>query len=190
MVLLESMGLTQLAPISSGAVWDVDPYNWRSAGVFGKTISWGLAGWERILANDTLVAELKQAVAETKSLRPYMFGDYYPLTDTTSSLRDWAAYQFHLPPGASHPLIGGKDGTDTAAAESGFAVYFRRPAAPASTMPAGLLALDAKSKYDVTLFHGYTASGPQVTKSGAELTQWDVVLQPNTCVLLRYAKAA
>ena len=33
-----------VAPISSGAVWDVDPYNWRTAGVFGKTISWGLAG--------------------------------------------------------------------------------------------------------------------------------------------------
>ena len=183
------MGLTQLAPISSGAVWDVDPYNWRSAGVFGKTISWGLAGWKRILANDTLVAELKQAVAETKSLRPYAFGDYYPLTNTTSSMSDWAAYQFHLPTDSSVPHIGGKDGIDTAAADSGFAVYFRRPSAAVSAMPAGLLALDAQSKYDVKLFHDYTASG-QVTKTGAELTQWDIVLQPNTCVLLRYVKAA
>ena len=30
---VQSMGLTQLAPISSGAAWDVDPYNWRSAGI-------------------------------------------------------------------------------------------------------------------------------------------------------------
>ena len=184
------MGLTQLAPISSGAVWDVDPYNWRSAGVFGKTISWGLAGWQRILANETLVAELKQAVAETKSLRPYAFGDYYPLTNTTSSLADWAAYQFHLPTGASPPPVGDKDEANTAAADSGFAVYFRRPGATASTMPAGLLALDAQGKYDVTQFLGYTARGPPTTHTGAELMKLDVVLQPNSCVLLRYAKAA
>lgn len=183
------MGLTQLAPISSGAVWDVDPYNWRSAGVFGKTISWGLAGWQRILGNDTLVAELKQAVAETKSLRPYAFGDYYPLTNTTSSLSDWAAYQFHLPTSTFRPLIQDRDGTHIAAADSGFAVYFRRPAATASTMPAGLLGLGAQTKYVVTLYHGYTVSGPHVIKTGAELTQWDVELRANTCVLLRYAKA-
>ena len=183
------MGLTQLAPISSGAVWDVDPYNWRSAGVFGKTISWGLAGWQRILGNDTLVSELKQAVAETKSLRRYAFGDYYPLTNTTSSLSDWAAYQFHLPTGESSLAVEDKDETIDPTAGSGFAVYFRRPAATASTMPAGLLALDIHSKYDVTLFHGYTASGSPVTKTGAELTQWDVALEPNACVLLRYEKA-
>lgn len=184
------MGLTQLAPISSGAVWDVDPYNWRSAGVFGKTISWGLAGWQRILANETLVDELKQAVAETKSLRPYAFGDYYPLTNTTSSLADWAAYQFHLPAGTTPPPVGDKDEARNVPADSGFAVYFRRPAAAASTMPAGLLALDAQSQYDVTMFHGYTASGPPATHTGAELTQLDVALPPNSCVLLRYVKAA
>ena len=184
---VQTMGLTQLAPISSGAVWDVDPYNWRTAGVFGKTISWGQAGWQRILANETLVHQLELAVAETKSLRPFMLddSDYYPLTHTNVDLTQWAAYQFHRPSSAA-------DGSG----EAGFAMYFRRPGSPQPTMAAGLLALTADVKYSVTMHHGYEASGPAVTKTGQELALMPIALDANDparshngCVLLRYELA-
>jgi hypothetical protein len=173
------MGLTQLAPISSGAVWDVDPYNWRTAGVFGKTISWGLAGWQRILGNETLVGQLELAVAETKSLRPFMLEDYYPLTHTNIDLAQWAAYQFHRPSSTPSTTTGGSG-------EAGFAMYFRRPGSPQATMAAGLLALTTGAKYTVTLHHGYVASGPATTVTERELAAMSVVLEPNGCMLLRY----
>ena len=180
---VQTMGLTQLAPISSGAVWDVDPYNWRTAGVFGKTISWGLAGWQRILANATLVRQLELAIAETKSLRPFMLEDYYPLTHTNVDLTQWAAYQFHR-------------GDGEEAGEAGFAMFFRRPNSLEPTMVAGLLALTDDAKYSVTMHHGYEASGPAVTKSGQELALMPIELDANGparshngCVLLRYTRS-
>jgi hypothetical protein len=173
---VQTMGLTQLAPISSGAVWDVDPYQWRTAGVFGKTISWGLKGWRRILANETLVSQLELAVAETRSLRPFMLEDYYPLTHTNTNLSQWAAYQFHRGNGAE----GG---------EAGFAMYFRRPESTEPTMAAGLLALTADTKYTVTLHHGYVASGSPKTMTGRDLIAVPIALEQNGCVLLRYARS-
>ena len=183
------MGLTQLALISSGAVWDVDPYNWRTAGVFGKTISWGLAGWQRILGNETLVGQLELAVTETKSLRPFMLEDYFPLTHTNVDLAQWAAYQFHR--SSSTPST-----TTGMSGEAGFAMHFRRPGSPQPTMAAGLLALTADVKYSVTMHHGYEASGPAVTKTGQELALMPIALDANDparshngCVLLRYELA-
>jgi len=38
------MGLTAFAPISAGGVGGWDPYTWRSSGVVGRTISWGVSG--------------------------------------------------------------------------------------------------------------------------------------------------
>ena len=46
------------------------------SGIFGKTISWGRAGWQRIMGNQTLIAQLKLAVSETKSLREFLGSEY------------------------------------------------------------------------------------------------------------------
>lgn len=181
---VQSMGLTQLAPISSGAVWDVDPYNWRSAGIFGKTISWGYSGWQRIIANATLVAQLKLAIAETKSLREFELEDYYPLTHTTLDLSQWAGYQFHRPP---KRYIWSSTIQTT---EAGFAMYFRRPSSSVTSMVSGLLALADEGKYEVSMFHGYQISGPVTKYSGTELSSLRITLEPNQSLLLRYRRTA
>ena len=69
-----SMGVSLILPISSGATCGgstgaIDPYEWRSAGVVGKAISWGPATWEAIVADATLLAQARAAVAETKRIR-------------------------------------------------------------------------------------------------------------------------
>jgi alpha-galactosidase len=39
----------------------------------------------------------KKMMSEYKKARPYFYGDYYPLTDITTSDKDWTAYQLNRP---------------------------------------------------------------------------------------------
>ena len=182
-----SMGLTQLAPVSSGAVWGIDPYNWRSAGVVGKTISWGLTGgacggWQSIMRNATAIAQLKLAVAETKSLREFAIdGDYFPLTPTTIALTDWAAYQFHKPQECPKPGV--------CMGNNGFAMFFRRHEAEQTSMSAGLLGLSPSAHYDVVTHHGFAPDGAPTTYSGEELSKLIVKLGKGKSLLLMYTPA-
>ena len=182
-----SMGLTQLAPVSSGAVWGIDPYNWRSAGVVGKTISWGLTGgacggWQSIMRNATAIAQLKLAVAETKSLRQFAIdGDYFPLTPTTIALTDWAAYQFHKPRACPKPGV--------CMGNNGFAMFFRRHEAEQTSMPAGLLGLSPSAHYDVVTHHGFAPDSAPTTYSGEELSKLAVELGKGESLLLTYTPA-
>jgi len=101
-----SMALSWFAPISAGAVWSLEPYRWRSAGILGKTISWGLSGgagapvgWTQIMTNATSKVQLRLAIAETQSLRPIALADdskYHVLTNITARRTDRAAYELIL----------------------------------------------------------------------------------------------
>lgn len=96
-----SMGVSLVLPISSGATCGgstgaIAPYEWRSAGVVGKAISWGPATWEAIIGDPSLLAQARAAVAETKRIRLIgIEGDYYPLSNITADDRVNVAYQFH-----------------------------------------------------------------------------------------------
>ena len=171
------------------------------------------SGWQRIVANQSLVAELQLAVAETKSLREFMLADYYPLTQTNVrscqqrsdlpridaalwcggsqvDLSQWAAYQFHR---QQQVKAGGEEEDDDEAeqaAEGGFAMYFRRPLSEEPSMAAGLLALDPTATYSVSMFHSYVATGAAVSMNGAKLGRMQIPLEKNGCVLLRYARSS
>lgn len=165
-----SMGLSQFAPISSGAVFSTDPYLWRSAGVVGKTISWGSAGWQSIVSSQSQIALLNEAVVETQSLRHVaIYGDYYPLTDVSSlSETTWAAYQFDL------------------AGQEGFGVYFRNSNATDPSMVSQLQGLSSTKRYSVTTFTNYSVDGPPSVLSGTELADMTIHLNQKQSRLIKY----
>ena len=167
-------GITQFAPVSSGAVFGTDPYLWRSAGVVGKTISWGEAYWREVLSNGQNITRLKQAVAETQAIRAVaLSGDFYPLTATFGSDADWAAYQIDVPGGQGE----------------GFAFYFRNQGCAAEpSMPAQLQALEPGASYVVTRYSGYVPDGPTVTMTAAELAATPVTLPLAASMLLKYTR--
>ena len=169
-----SVGLSLFAPVSSGAVCDTDAFSWRSAGVVGKTISWGEEGWRRILASPTKSAELRLAIAETKALRQLALeGDLYPLTPVDPLTTTWTAYQFHRPEHGD-----------------GFAMFFRNPDCEAASMTAGLRGIDPNASYAVQLHYNYTATGPPTTWTGNELAVMNVGISRASSLLLKYAASS
>ena len=178
-----TIGLAHFAPVSSGAVWGVSPYAWRSSGITGKTITWGKAGWEQIMANATLRTALRSAVNETLALRPYVeAGDFYALTPVTNDARAWAGYQFHAP-----ELDGG----------SGFLMLFRRCQSPTPSFALSEVAgLSPATSYTLHLHHGFAADGarsvpdaPVRRLTGADLRLARVELPPCSAALAFYGPA-
>ena len=174
--------LSWFSPISAGAVWSIEPYRWRSAGILGKTISWGLSGgagapvgWTQITKNATSKAQLRLAIAETQSLRPIALADdsqYHVLTNITALRTDWAAYMFD-------------SAADRAA---GFAFFFRRPHAAQASMVAGLRGLTGGASYSVERFVGYEKAGLPEKMAGAALTALRVALPQKGSLLLRWKR--
>ena len=169
-----TVGLTQFAPVSSGAVFGTDPFLWRSAGVVGKTISWGDSYWHEVISTAQNITRLRQAVAETKGLRPVALkGNFYPLTAVYGLTTEWAAYQFNVP---------GEGG-------EGFAFYFRNEdCVEQSSMPTRLQALVPDAIYAVTKSTDYLPDGPAIRISGTELAVMPITLGVAGSMLLKYAR--
>ena len=153
-------------------MFGTDPFLWRSAGVVGKTISWGESYWREVVSNAHNITRLKHAVTETKSIRVVALrGDFYPLTAAFGLREEWAAYQFHVP------------------GEQVFTFYFRNEGcATQPSMSALLQALDPNATYSVTKFTEYLADGPASNVSGADLATMPVSLPVAGSMLLKYVR--
>ena len=176
-----SMGLTSFAPVSGGAVFGWGAYAWRSAGVVGKAISWGLAGWQALAASADDMALLRAGVAETVRLRDAALrGDFYALTPITNAAGVWAAYQFHCDAAlVAECRAGGPT--------RGFVMAFRRAGAPAPALAAGLRRIPAGGSFRVTWrVDGYNVSDAR-EMPGAELAQLQLALNETGSVLVEYA---
>jgi alpha-galactosidase len=103
-------------------------------------------GWE-LTPSFNLQAALED-VAEFRSLRDYLYGDYYPLTPYATGDDAWAAFQWDRPEG-----------------RDGIVLAFRRPMATATSVTAKLQGLEAGADYEVS-FEDY---GVTVVRSGKEL---------------------
>ena len=68
---------------------------------------------------------LKRAIAEAKRIRKYYYGDFYVLSDVTTSARDWCVWQYHRP-----------------AEQDGIVIAFRRHESPYSALTAELRGMD------------------------------------------------
>jgi len=105
-------------------------------------------GWE--LNGSFNLNQAHEAIAEFKALRPYFYGDFYPLTEYSTSDEAWAAFQWDRPEQGD-----------------GIALAFRRPQAAGSSITVRLHNLEAEGHYDIT-FDDY---GITLMKSGRELTE-------------------
>jgi len=82
-------GLNLYLPCSSTGSGEPDIYDFRSA------LSGGIClGWNSY-ATDFPVEQAKRLIDEFKQLRPFFYGDFYPLTSYSIGDDVWMAYQFH-----------------------------------------------------------------------------------------------
>lgn len=161
----QTAGLSPWVPLHTAAVWSFSPYAFRSA------MSTGVVIYCSILDADFPDADAKKALAELRSLRPYMLGDFYPLVPLTVAYHDWCAYQYHRPE-----------------EDDGFAVFLRRHESPYTTLKASLHGIDEGANYRVSLSETFIES-PRQVMSGKALASISLSTadKPGS-VLIRYRK--
>ncbi len=102
-------------------------------------------GWNLYLP-DFPVERARELVAEYKRLRPFFYGDYYPLTAHSTADDVWMAYQFHR-----------ED------LKEGMFLAFRRPESRCPSVRLRLGGLRPQAEYELDL------DGERLTLTGAEL---------------------
>ena len=134
-------GLSHWVPLVGGGTpaRPGDTYNFRSAWCGGLPFSlfhccgFGTAATEP--AADHPVAWHRKMLADYRRVRPYLTGDFYPLTPGTPSRQEWCAWQM------DRPDLG-----------EGFVMAFRRDHCKAAVQTYRLHGLDPAAMYEVTDF--------------------------------------
>ncbi|MBM4088531.1 MAG: hypothetical protein FJ276_03765 [Planctomycetes bacterium] len=161
-------GLALYIPFQAGPLWDMHPYNVRSAMTSTAIF------YERILHPEFPDQLAAQAVAEIKRFRHLFLGDIYPLMKLTTSQADWYAYQL-----------------DRSDLGEGCVLVFRRPESTQVEQRLELVNIAPESAYLVSVT-GETYEHPQPQKMmGREFSQTIIRIeqQPGSA-LLWYQRAA
>jgi len=139
-------GLQLFLPCSGTGNNNPQKYYFRSS--MGGAV---VLGWEINGTYNNAAFNLNQAledIAEFRELRPYFLGDFYPLTEYSTSDEVWAAFQWDRPE-----------------ERDGIILAFRRPQAAPSSIAIRLRGLEPDADYEIT----YEDYGITVYKSGREL---------------------
>jgi alpha-galactosidase len=134
-------GLQLYLPASGTGNNNPQKYYFRSS--MGGAV---VMGWE--LTGSFNVGQAREDVAEFRVLRPYLLGDFYPLTAYSTSDEAWAAFEWDRP----------ED-------RDGIVLAFRRHQAPEASITVSLQGLDPAGDYEVS----YEDYGITLVKSGREL---------------------
>jgi alpha-galactosidase len=120
-------GLNYYLPIHGTAIYKSENYTFRSG--LGAT---AVMNWEVTGRNSESIPAMQKSISEYKFLRPYYYGDYYPLTGTDGLTQDdiWLAYQLNRPDKAD-----------------GIIVAFRRKDCTLESIIVNLHGLDPNEKY-------------------------------------------
>ena len=142
-----TLGLNLYIPIHGTAIYKTDSYTFRSGLGAAAVMSWGITS-----KTSEPIPSIQKRIREFKELRPYYYGDYYPLTDNRDNTVDnvWIAYQLNRP-----------DKHD------GLVLAFRRPASETQMIHVRLHGLQKDAMYEL-FFEDY---GIRVTKKGGELME-------------------
>jgi alpha-galactosidase len=184
-------GLARWVPLFGGGVWNFTPYATRGEIIGGFTFGFHiehadfpadnredvtasndvLARGKTLLDNGFPLAQVRAAVEEWKSVRPFFLGDFYLLLPLTVSYHDWCAWQLHR-----------ED------MEAGVAVFFRRHRSPFPTMEVSMECVVPEAEYDVSLSPAYDEA-PRQRMSGEDLTAILITIPdaPGS-LLLRYSR--
>jgi alpha-galactosidase len=139
-------GLQLFLPCSGTGNNNTQKYYFRSS--MGGAV---VLGWELNGTYNNAPFNLVQAhedIAEFKTLRPYFYADFYPLTEYSTSDEAWAAFQWNRPE-----------------ERDGIVLAFRRHQAPQSSIAVVLYGLEPDRDYELN-FEDY---GISLFKSGREL---------------------
>ncbi len=139
-------GLHFFLPASGTGNNNPQKYYFRSSMGGAVVLGWELNGTYNNASFNTALA--REDIAEFRSLRAYLFGDYYPLTDYSTSDEVWAAFQWDRPE-----------------ERDGIVLAFRRQLAAVSSIAVNLQGLDPDADYEVS----YEDYGITVFKTGREL---------------------
>ncbi|HPT20769.1 MAG TPA: alpha-galactosidase [Bacteroidales bacterium] len=147
-------GLNFYLPIHGTAIYKTDSYTFRSG--LGAT---AVMNWEVTGRDSESIPAIQKRIQDYKDLRPYFYGDYYPLTESRNNTRDdnWLAYQLNRP--------GQKDGIILA---------FRRVDCQDESIRVKLRGLDEKATYEL-YYEDYKV---QIRKTGKELMDSFVIAIP------------
>lgn len=159
-------GLNFYLPIHGTAIYKTENYTFRSG--LGAT---AVMNWEVTGRNSESIPAIQQSIREYKSIRPYFYGDYYPLTVRKNTTGDdaWLAYQLNRPE-----------------QKDGIVLAFRRGLSANESIHISLSGLDETATYEL-VFEDYKL---QIRKTGLELmTGFDITIpQKNTSLLINYHK--
>ncbi|MBI1931645.1 MAG: alpha-galactosidase [Ignavibacteriales bacterium] len=139
-------GLNFYLPLHGTAIYKTDPYTFRSG--LGAT---AVTNWEITGKNSESIYDIQKRIKEYKKLRPYYYGDYYPLTMAIKHYADdnvWLSYQLNRPEQGD-----------------GIVVAFRRDKSNDESIRINLKGLEENSQYEI-LYEDY---GIIVNYSGKEL---------------------
>lgn len=140
-------GLNFYLPLhGTGVFAKADPYTFRSSLSSAMVLNWKITG------NQVTIPEMQRSVSDFKRLRPYFYGDYYPLTGIGENTGDgvWLAYQMHRPD-----------------SQDGIVVAFRRSANEQETILVKPGGLDPVANYEWL----DEDSGQKTIISGAKLSE-------------------
>ncbi len=85
-------GLNFYLPIHGTAIYKTDSYTFRSG--LGAT---AVSNWEITGKVSESIPSIQKRIRDFKNLRPYFYGDYYPLTPANTRDNAWLAYQLNRP---------------------------------------------------------------------------------------------
>ena len=147
----ETQSLNQWVPLNSGVYGCVAPGtpNEGASLVYAVRSNYSSG---TIFGTDRLDIKYMKAVGEEfHEVRPFFYGDFYPLQDYSKNPDDWAIWQWHRPD-----------------LKAGVAFALRRQASPYGSIQLALHAIDSNAQYQVEVRTGLDKS-PTKQMSGKDL---------------------
>jgi alpha-galactosidase len=159
-------GLNFYLPIHGTAIYQTDGYTFRS-GLGGTAVM----NWEVTGRNSEPIPAVQKRIQDYKTLRPYFYCDYYPLTQSLNNTSDsvWLAYQLNRP-----------------VQKDGVIIAFRRVDCPSESVSVKLRGLDGSSAYELM----DEDSGVKRMLDGEELSKGFLLqlTEKKKSLLIRYKK--
>ena len=140
-----TFGLNYYLPIHGTAIYKTDSYTFRSGLSAAAVMNWEVTGRE-----SEAIPAIQKRIKDYKELRPYFYGDYYPLTESRNNQEEnnWLAYQLNRP-----------------STGEGIILAFRRKDCKQETIQVKLGGLDKSADYEINILD----YGLKMNRKGSEL---------------------
>ena len=159
-----TFGLNFYLPIHGTAIYKTDSYTFRS-GLGGTAVM----NWEVTGKASEPIPSIQKRIQDYKNLRPYFYGDYYPLTESRNNTGEnvWLSYQLNRPN-----------------MKDGIVIAFRRNGSTNETIRTKLSGLEENTTYE--LF--YEDYGLKIRNTGHELMEGFEITIPQkpSSLLVKY----